>query len=230
MRALGLIPARGGSKEVPRKNLRHLAGRPAVAWTIDAALVSQALDYVVVSTDDEEITAVARGCGADVPFLRPAELAQDDTPDLPVYRHAVEWLEANEDYRPDVVAWLRPTAPLRTAEDIDGALEVLARTGADCVRSVCRAEYHPYWMKRLEGDRMVPFVEGMDETRFQRRQLLPAAYRLNGAVDVIRCERAQTQGFLFAGDCRAYEMPPERSVDLDGELDFAYAELALATR
>ena len=132
MSVLGLIPARGGSKGIPRKNLRELAGKPVLAWTIEAALACPLLDRVLVSTDDDEIAAAARACGAEVPFARPAQLANDDTPDLPVYRHALETLG----YEFDVVAWLRPTAPLRTAEDIAAAVRLLEETGADCVRSV----------------------------------------------------------------------------------------------
>jgi CMP-N,N'-diacetyllegionaminic acid synthase len=221
---LGLIPARGGSKVVPRKNVRELAGKPVIAWTIEAALACRRLDRVVVSTDSEEIAELARSHGADVPFLRPAEHAQDDTPDDPVYLHALEWLAAHEGFEPDAVAWLRPTAPLRTAEDVEATLRILEQSGADCVRSVCAAEHHPYWMMRLNGDRLRPFVEGTEA--YYRRQLLPPVYRLNGAVDAVRCSTVAQVG-LFEGDVRAYVMPPERSVDLDGELDFALAEILL---
>jgi CMP-N,N'-diacetyllegionaminic acid synthase len=214
---LGLIPARGGSKSVPRKNVRELAGKPVLAWTVEAALASSVLDRIVVSTDDAEIADVARSCGAEVPFERPAELAADETPDLPVYRHALSALDGDF----DAVAWLRPTAPLRAADDIAAALALLAETGADCVRSVCETEHSPYWMGRLDGGRLVPLLGAVPP----RRQLLPAVYRLNGAVDVVRC--ASVGDELFAGDVRAYVMPRERSVDLDTELDFLLAEALL---
>jgi len=214
---LGLIPARGGSKAVPRKNLRELAGKPVLAWTVDAALACPSLDRVVVSTDDDEIADVARACGADVPFARPAELANDDTPDLPVYRHALETL--GEEF--DVVAWLRPTAPLRTADDIAAAVLLLEEAGADCVRPVCQAEHSPYWMGRVEDGRLVPLLDHVPA----QRQLLPPVYRLNGAVDAVRCAAVGAE--LFGGDVRAYVMPRERSVDLDTELDFLLAEALL---
>jgi CMP-N-acetylneuraminic acid synthetase len=216
VRTLGLIPARGGSKSVPRKNVRELAGKPVLAWTVETALACAALERVIVSTDDEEIAAVARACGAEV-LARPAELARDETPDLPVYRHALD--ELGDSY--DAVAWLRPTAPLRAAEDVDAAVRLLEETGADAVRSVCEAEHSPYWMGRLDGDRLVPLLGEVPE----RRQLLPPVYRLNGAVDVVRCSSVGDE--LFGGDVRAYVMPRERSIDLDTELDFLLAEALL---
>ena len=213
---LGLIPARGGSKGVPRKNVRQLAGKPLIAWTIEAALDAPSLDRVVVSTDDEEIAEIARAHGAEVPFLRPAELARDETADLPVYRHALAELG-----EPDSVAWLRPTAPLRAAEDIEAALGLLGETGADTVRSVTEAEHSPYLMGRLDGGRLVPLLGDVPE----RRQLLPLVYRLNGAVDVVRC--SSVGDVLFGGDVRAYVMPAERSVDVETELDLLLAEANL---
>src|SRR5581483_3144988 len=153
---------------VPRKNIRPLGGRPAIVWTIEASLASRAVERTVVSTEDAEIAEVARRAGAEVPFMRPRELAGDDAGDLPVYEHAVSRLAA-EGYEPDVVVWLRPTAPLREAEDIDAALVVLERTGADCVRSITPVEHHPFWMYRLEGDRALPWVD-VDERDYPRRQ------------------------------------------------------------
>jgi CMP-N,N'-diacetyllegionaminic acid synthase len=217
VRVLGLIPARGGSKGVPRKNVRELAGKPVLAWTVETARASKSLARVVVSTDDEEIAAVARACGAEVPFVRPAELAGDETTDLPVYRHALEVLDDGF----DAVAWLRPTAPLRTADDVDAAVARLEETGADCVRSVCPAEHNPYWMSTIEDGRLVPLLGEVPP----RRQLLPEVVRLNGAVDVVRCTSVGDE--LFGGDVRAYVMPAERSVDLDTELDFLLAEAIL---
>ena len=224
---LGLIPARGGSKGMPRKNIRQLAGKPLAAWTIETALACPMLDRAIVSTDDREIADIARRYGAEVPFIRPAELAQDGTSDLPVYQHALSWLAEHEGYRPDIVVWLRPTAPLRTVQDVETAIQLLIETGADCVRSVCLAEHHPYWMKRLDSDRLVSFVDGIDESKYYRRQLLPPVYRLNGAVDVTWCRTVMEKGLLYGGDVRGYVMSAERSIDLDSELDFALAELLL---
>lgn len=223
---LALIPARAGSKGVPHKNVRMLAGRPVIAWTIEAALRCPTIERVVVSTDDPEIAEIARAHGAETPFLRPPELSLDDTPDHPVFRHALSELAAN-DYEPELVAWLRPTAPLRTADDIFGAIELAQTAAADCVRSVCLAEHHPQWMRRLEGGRLEPLIEG-DPNR--RRQDLPAVYRLNGAVDVVRTASVGNAGALFADDAYGYVMPAERSVDLDTELDFTLANALLDGR
>lgn len=217
MRVLGLIPARGGSKSVPRKNVRELAGKPVLVWTAEVALACPALDRVVVSTDDAEIAEVARACGLEVPFMRPAELAGDETPDLPVYLHALAALDEGF----DAVAWLRPTAPLRTVTDIEAAIRVLAETGADAVRSVCVAEHSPYWMVRSDDGKLVPLLDEVPV----RRQLLRPVYRLNGAIDVARC--ASVRNELFGGEVRPYVMPAERSVDLDTELDFVLAEALL---
>jgi CMP-N,N'-diacetyllegionaminic acid synthase len=230
MQILGIIPARGGSKSIPRKSIRPLAGKPLIAWTIKTALSCPTLDRAIVSTDAQEIAEIAQQYGAELPFIRPTELAQDDTPDLPVYQHALSWLAEHEDYYSDIVVWLRPTAPLRIVQDVEAAIQLLIETGADCVRSVSLAEHHPYWMKRLDGDCLVPFVDGIDESTYYRRQLLPPAYRLNGAVDVTWCRTVMEKGLLYGGDVRGYVMPTERSIDLDTELDFALAELLLQMR
>ena len=227
---LSIIPSRGSSKGVPRKNIRPLAGKPVIAWTIETAFACHSLDRIIVSTDDKEIAEIARQYGAEVPFIRSNELAQDDTPDLPVYQHALSWLAEHEGYRPDIVVWLRPTAPLRTVQDVEAAIHLLIDTGADGVRSVCPAEHHPYWMKKLNGDRLVPFMEGIDLTRYYQRQLLPPAYCLNGAVDVTWYTTVMDKGLLYSGDVRGYVMPVDRSIDLDSELDFAIAELLLQRR
>jgi CMP-N,N'-diacetyllegionaminic acid synthase len=226
--ALGIIPARGGSKGVPKKNVRNLAGKPLIAWSIETALQCKVLDRIVVTTDDSEISSISRKYGAEVPFSRPAEFAGDDTPDFPVCKHAIDWLAENDQYFPDIVVWLRPTSPLRSVQDISAAVELLIKTRADSVRSVCHSEHHPFWMKRIgESNRLAPFVDGCDETLYYRRQLLPRIYRLNGAVDVTWRKMVMHGPILFSGDVRGYIMPPERSIDLDSEMDFSIAELFL---
>lgn len=223
---MALIPARGGSKGVPRKNLRLLHGKPLIAWTIEKAKACSLLKRVIVSTDDDEIAATAKSYGAEVPFLRPAEHAQDQTPDLPVYRHALSWLQENDHYQPDIVVWLRPTVPLRAVDDITKAIRVLTESDFDSVRSVCRSAHHPYWMKRLEGEQLVSFVDGIDETQFIR-QALPPVYLLNGAVDVISCQKVAEHTTLFGQNIGGYVMPEERSVDIDTEHDFKTIEMLL---
>jgi CMP-N,N'-diacetyllegionaminic acid synthase len=229
---LALIPARGGSKGVARKNIRLLAGKPLIAWTIETALCCPILDRVIVSTEDAEIAGISREFGAELPFIRPASLAQDDTPDLPVFQHTIAWLDSHEKYQPDIVVWLRPTTPLRTVEDIEAAVQILQETNADCVRSVCAVEHHPYWMKKLEAGRLSSFIKSADERQYYQRQTLPPVYRLNGVVDVIwrsRVSDTREEGKLFWGwdDMGGYVMPVERSIDLDSELDFALVELLL---
>ena len=146
-RVLGLIPARGGSKGVPRKNIKLLCGKPLLEYTAQAALASRLLSRVILSTEDEEIAEAGRRCGLEVPFLRPQELAADDTPMLPVIEHAVRWVEERGE-RFDAICLLQPTNPLRRAEEIDGCIELLIGTGADSVVTVLPvpAEYNPHWV------------------------------------------------------------------------------------
>ena len=221
---VGIIPARGGSKGVHRKNIKKAGEKPLIAWTIETAMDTPCLEKIIVSTDDEEIARVGRHFGAEVPFLRPSHLALDDTTDLPVYQHALTWLEENQNYSPDIVVCLRPTAPLRTSEDIQAAVDKLEETNADWVRSVCIAEHHPYWMCRIEGDRLAPFVAGIDIKKYIRRQLLPPVYRINGAVDVAWRETIMEKQLLYVGDVAAYIMPSDRSIDIDTEFDFQILE------
>lgn len=222
-KALALIPARGGSKGVPRKNIQILLGKPLIAWTIETALQASSVGRVVVSTDDAEIAEVAKTFGAEVPFMRPAALAQDDTPDFPVLAHALENIAA------EVIVWLRPTAPLRTVADIDQAIATLAETGADSVRSVSTSKAHPYWMKTLDGDILRPFVPDRDERSYPRRQTLPPAYVLNGVVDVTTAKTAKG-GTMWGEKIAAYVMPADRAVDIDTETDFTIAESLLQRR
>lgn len=227
---LAIIPARGGSKGVPRKNIRELAGKPLIAWTIETVKATPCIDRLIVSTDDLEIAEIAEQYGASVPFLRPIELAQDDTLDLPVYQHVLTMLQEREGFSPDIVVWLRPTAPLRVREDIEASIEKLIQTKADWVRSVCTVEHHPYWAFLMEGDRLKPLVEGIDIKKYYRRQLLPPAYQLNGAVEVCWRATIEDKGLLYIGNVVAYVMPLERSVDMDRELDFCLAETIIKRR
>jgi len=232
-RIVALIPARGGSKGLPDKNIRTLAGRPLIAWTIKAALASDRLDRVIVSTDSDRIAEVGREFGADVPFMRPAELAADDTPDLPVLQHAADWLADNDPAgAADLIVWLRPTAPLRGTEDIDAAVDtLLAHPEATALRSVSGTKAHPYWMKRLGDDGLLaPWEDGKDEVSYPRRQLLPDVYVLNGAVEVVRPSVAAATGTMYGDRIAAYVMPRERHVDIDSEFDLQAAALHLTAQ
>jgi CMP-N,N'-diacetyllegionaminic acid synthase len=227
--ALGLVIARGGSKGLPRKNVRPLGGRPLIAHTIAAALACRSLDRTVVSTEDAEILEIARGAGCPAPFVRPAELADDKSSTVAVTLHALDWLDAHERYRPDVVALLPATAPFRTGEHIDGALAMLrAHDDADAVVAVTEPEYPPFWMLSLTEGRLAwLFPEG---GRVSRRQDLPQAYRPNGSIYAIRVAVLREQRTFYPRVTRGYVMPRELSVNIDSEMDFRLAELLLARR
>ncbi|MFW7189784.1 MULTISPECIES: acylneuraminate cytidylyltransferase family protein [Lysinibacillus] len=216
-RCLAVIPARGGSKGVPGKNIRLLAGKPLIAWTIEAAKRSKYITTTIVSTDDEEISTVAIEYGAEVPFIRPAHLAEDDTPGVAPILHA---LEQCPDY--DYVVVLQPTSPLRTAEDIDGTIEKMFKNDGDFCVSVAEAAQSPYWMYTLnKDDVMQPLI---DSPLVVRRQELPKAYILNGAVYVAKVEELKKTESFITSETVAYEMPEERSFDIDVEKDFFVCE------
>jgi CMP-N,N'-diacetyllegionaminic acid synthase len=225
MDVLAVIPARGGSKGVPGKNVRPLAGRPLLQFTLEAAAAARRLTDWIVSTDDVEIAELARGRGARVPFLRPAELATDEARALPVMQHAVELMERERGRPYDAVMMLQPTTPFRTAGDIDAAVELLAETGADSVISVVQVEgHHPARTKFLTEDGRLldpPFAEAYENQ--PRQELTPMVIR-NGAVYLTRRDVLVEQGSFKGTDSRALPMPPERSVNIDTEEDFAYAE------
>lgn len=222
---LGIVPARKGSKGIPNKNIRILAGKPLIAWTIDAALKAKTLDKTIVSTDDKKIAEISRKYGADVPFIRPKVLARDSTPTLLALQHAVRYLEKKEDYSPDIIVTLQPTSPLRDETDIDKAVNKLIKTKAGSVVSICEVDYNPYWMKKLKKDKVYPFVKTKKE--YARRQDLPKVYRVNGAVYVTRRDVLMKDGKVLGKDTRALIMSPEKSVDIDTRLDFKLAELLI---
>lgn len=223
---IGLITARGGSKAVPRKNIRLVAGKPLIAWTIQAAQQSQSLGRVIISTDNLEIAEVAREWGAEVPFMRPPELAQDDSSHHDVVIHALRWLESQPAAPPDYLMLLQPTSPLRTAEDIDRAIALAIEKDADAVVSVSPAHDHPYLSKQISTDgKMLDFV-----TRpkgYLPRQALPPAYALNGAIYLVRRSLLLESEDWYTDNTYAYVMPPERSIDIDSPWDLHLVELIL---
>lgn len=230
MHVLGVIPARGGSKGVPRKNLALLGGRPLLAYTCDAARRSRELTRVVLSTDDEEISEVGRRCSVEVPFRRPADLARDDTPMLAVLQHAVRVLDQQERYHADIVVLLQPTSPLRRAEHIDATVRLLRQTGADSVVSVVEVphQFNPVSVLRLEGDRLVPYAS---DPTITRRQDKPPVYARNGpaVLGVLRAV-VMEQNSLYGTDCRPFVMSPDDSFDVDDAWDLELIELVLARR
>ncbi len=225
---LGLITARGGSKGVPRKNLCPVGGRPLIEWTIDAALKAGRLDRVVVSTDDPEIAQAARDAGGDTPFLRPAKLARDETPHIDVVLHALDWLsERGDEY--EYVALLQPTSPLRTSEDIDEAVGLAIRRSAEAVVSVVETHDHPYLTRRMNEDGTLSEFVRCD-IAYPRRQDLPAAFALNGAVFVNRPESLKSCRSFCPHGALAYVMPPERSLQIDTPWDLRLVGLVLDDR
>lgn len=226
---LGLITARGGSKGLPRKNIRPLAGKPLVAWTIEAALNCPALSRVVVSTDDAEIAEVCRKWGADIPFIRPGELAQDDSPHMDVIIHAIKWLKDNENWCSDYVMLLQPTSPFCNAQDIDMAVALAKKRKADSVVSVTEAPSHPYFIRRItEEGTLVDFAKKPEG--YLPRQLLPPAFFENGAIYLARREVLIEKRTFYTDRTYAYVMPPERSLNIDTPWDLYLADLILKDR
>ena len=222
---LALIPARGGSKGIPRKNIRSFAGYPLIAWSIAAARQSARVTRVIVSTDDDEITSVARECGAETPFLRPVELAQDQTTDLPVFEHALQWLEENENYLPEIVVQLRPTSPIRPQGMLDNAIRILLEhDDADCVRGVVPAGQNPFKMWRFngEGKPIKPLLEvdGIAEPYNAPRQTLPPVYWQTGHIDAIRVSTIRQKKSLTGDIIYPLMIDPRYSVDIDNLSDW----------
>jgi len=225
---LGLIPARGGSKGIPRKNLREVAGKPLLAWTIAAAKRSALVSRLIVSTDDPEIAAVARACGAEVPFLRPAALATDAATSAAVAEHALAWLAQEGKPEPEFLLQLQPTSPLRLPEDIAAAAEMLKSSAAPAVVSVCPCGHPPHWLKRLgPGGKLLPLQPGEQPAR---RQDAEQAYELNGAIYLIRTAVFHVEKTYFPRGVVGYVMPRDRSLDIDTPWDLRLAELILAAR
>jgi CMP-N-acetylneuraminic acid synthetase len=220
MKLLALIPARGGSKGVPRKNIRKLRGKPLLAWTIEAAHASPSIDRIVVSTEDEEIAEVAGAYGADVPFLRPQTLAQDDTPGMDPVLHALGELP---EY--DWILLLQPTSPLRTAADIEGIVKFCHAHGAPSVVSICEVNKHPYWMYYCDaGHQLQPLI---DKPLIPRRQDLPPVYVLNGALYLARRDWLIAEKNFIGEGAIGYQMPMERSADIDTIADWEWVEFLL---
>jgi CMP-N-acetylneuraminic acid synthetase len=234
MKVLGIITARGGSKGIPGKNLKLLAGKPLLAYTVETARRSAALDRVILSTEDEAIARAGRDLGCDVPFMRPLDLAHDDTPHLPVIQHATRWMRERIHYQPDAVMILQPTSPLRTGEDIAASIELLARSGADSVLSVNEIPVHAHPMRALRLDQAgnaVLFVSGEPvRTRINRRQDLPQAWVMNGAIYACRTRVLfGAEPSLYGDRVVAYRMPAARSISIDDLEDWAAAERALSS-
>lgn len=217
---LAVIPARGGSKGVPRKNIKELAGKPLIAWTIEAAKKSKYITRTILSSEDEQIIETAKKYGCDVPFIRPIELAQDNTPGIYPILHAIEQCPGYE-----YVVLLQPTSPLRTVEDIDGCIEYALQHQANFCVSITEPEKSPYWMYTLKNESLKPLIEQKQLTT--KRQDLPSVYALNGAVYVAETRSLQKTKSFITDETIGYVMERNRSSDIDTEEDFSFCEWKL---
>lgn len=229
---VAIITARGGSKGIPGKNLKLMAGQPMIAWTITAAKQARGLDRVLVSTDDPEIARVCGELGAEVPFLRPTHLATDTATHLAVFDHMMEWLTTEGGGLPEYLLLLQPTSPLRLAEDIEGGIRLAHERRADAVIGVSEIHphtAHPWLAKKVSPEgALEPFM--VTPTEDLRRQNMPPAFAINGALYVNRCESLRRDRTFFPNGAVAYPMPVERSLDVDTPMDFFLAEQLLKQR
>ncbi len=227
---LALVPARGGSKSIPRKNIRPFAGQPLIAYSIAAGLAAKTVTRVVVSTDDEGIAAVSRRYGAETPFLRPEDFSQDNTPDLPVFQHALHWLRENESYQPEIIVQLRPTSPLRRVRHIDQAVQrLLDNPEADAVRTVCVPFQNPFKMWQIASDGfMTPLVKIEHPEPYNLpRQALPEVYWQTGYVDAAWSKTILEKNSMTGERILPLEIDASEWVDIDSPDDWRRAERLL---
>ncbi len=228
IRILGLTLARGGSKSVPRKNIKPIAGLPLIGYTIAEALKSKFITRYIVSTDDEEIQQVAIQCGAEAPFLRPSEFSTDEASSVSAMQHAVDWIEKQEGAKYDYIIELMCTNPMKTVEDIDASIEKLISTGADSVIAIHQLEdHHPARIKKIVDDKIVDFcIPEIPESR--RQDLKPNAYIRSGSIYALKRNYLMIDGKRYGSDnSRPYILPQERAINIDTKMDFMVAELIL---
>ncbi len=221
---LAVITARGGSKGLPGKNIKILGGKPLIAYSIESAKESDLITHSIVSTDDPEIAEVARKCGGEVPFMRPAELAIDTAGHVGVMQHAVKFMEEKLGLTFDYAVIFQPTSPFRTKDEVDGTIQKLIDIGADSAVSIFEIDstYHPIKVKKLEGDRVLPYC--MEEPEGKRRQDLPKAYRRSSAIYAMKRDLLMIDGKLFGDYVVGYVTPREYFVDIDTHFDWMVAE------
>lgn len=226
---LALIPARGGSKGVPRKNIRSVGGKPLIAYSIESALAAGNDFYrILVSTDDPEIAEISKKYGAEVPFLRPQDLGGDRIAMLPVIKHAVQFVENQDQVKIDWVFLMQPTAPFRTKEDIHNAIQLANEGGCDSVISVVQVfAVHPILMKRIENNQLLPFcIEEKEGTR--RQDYEPSAFMRNGAIYLTKRNILMDKNSIWGETIRPYVMPEQRSLNIDSEMDLKLVDLIMS--
>jgi len=229
---LGLIPARGGSKSIPRKNIRNFAGYPLIAYSIAAGLAAESISRLVVSTDDGEIAEVSRWYGAEVPFIRPGVISQDHTPDLPVFQHAIQWLKENQEYQPEIIVQLRPTSPLRRVSHIDQAVKKLvSKPEADSIRTVCVPFQNPFKMWQIEPNGFMQALldTGDPESYNLPRQVLPEIYWQTGYVDAAWTRTIMGKNSMTGENILPLVIDASEWIDIDSSSDWRHAELLLET-
>ena len=228
MTTLAIIPARGGSKSILKKNIREFCGKPLIAYSIESALKSINIDRVVVSSDNKEIIKIALDYGGEVPFIRPKYLAEDDTPDLPVFVHCLNYLKKNEGYEADIVVQLRPTSPLRTLEMIENGIDLLLNNPqADSVRAVCEPSQNPFKMWTIQNRGFLKELITLDinEPYNQPRQNLPNVYWQNGYVDITRARTILSKKSMTGDMILPLIVDHKHIIDIDSELTFKLAEM-----
>jgi len=228
---LAIIPARGGSKGLPGKNVRPLAGHPLVSYSIAAGLQAKLVNRVICSTDDDEIAEIALRYGAEIPFMRPSELAQDESPDIDAFQHLLEELKTRENYRPDIIVQLRPTSPVRQPGQVDTGIELLLNNPeTDSVRGVTPAPATPYKMWRINDDILNPLltIDGVPEPFNMPRQALPEVWWQTGTLDIMRASVIES-GSMTRSEIRPFIVDPEHAVDIDHIESFIRAERVISS-
>ncbi len=228
MEIVATICARGGSKSLPGKNIRLLCGKPLIVYTIEVARSCQLINRIIVSTDAPQIAEIAKANGAEVPFLRPKELARDDTPKLPVVKHAIQYLASQENYYPDIVVDLDPTSPLRTAQDIEACIRLVSDEGADNVITVTKARKNPYFNMVEIIDGKVKLVKQLARA-VTRRQDAPEVYEMNASIYVWKRETLLNNEAVFLPGTKTYIMP-DWAIDIDSETGFQFVDFILTKK
>ena len=224
---LGIIPARGGSKGILGKNAKEIAGKPLIAWTVEAAKQSKYIDRLIISTDSEEIAGIGRDVGVEIPFLRPSEIAQDKSTGADVILHTLNWFEGN-DLKFDYFIYLQPTSPMRKSIHIDKAIEMIVLNGnADSLVSISESSKHPHWMKTINKN---GYIENFlpSGTVYNNRQDLSAVYALNGAIYICRWDVFVEDHSFYLRNCLPFVMDQVSSIDIDINSDWEYAEYILS--
>lgn len=217
---VSIIPARGGSKGIPRKNIIEVGGKPLIAYSIEAAKNSALIDRVIVTTDDKEIAEIAEKYGAEVPFIRPYELAQDNTPTYPVIKHTVEWLQEKENYKPELIVILEPTFPLRTSEEIDSAIKlILSDEEADSLRGVIEPFQNPYKMWTLKDKYLTSLIKEGESAYEKPRQMLNKVYWQNGHIYISKYKTLMEKGNIHGDKILPFILDSDKFIDVDTEED-----------